>query len=339
MMGYYGYIYEEINCLLELFIVELFSGLYKYKEGRIMIEKERYLPYLAGTGMALIFGFSYLFTKEALSDVGPFHLLGFRFGIAALALSILRIFKVIKVEYKGKELYKLMAIALAQPVIYFIFEVLGIKLTNSSESGMMIALIPVVVTVLAAIFLKEYPNKIQVLFVTLSVAGTVFIIIMKSNELGSNMIGIIVLLIAVLCASVFNILSRKYSTDFKPIEITYAMMWIGAITFNTIAIIQHLVKGEISNYFIPLLNPKVVSAVFYLGILSSVVALFLVNYTLSKIEASRSAVFANLSSVTSIVAGVLIRHEPFYWYQIVGAIMILSGVWGTNYFGSKINRE
>lgn len=43
--------------------------------------------------------------------------------------------------------------------------------------------------------------------------------------------------------------------------------------------------------------------------------------------------------MTSIVAGVLIRHEPFYWYQIVGAIMILSGVWGTNYFGSKINRE
>ena len=117
------------------------------------------------------------------------------------------------------------------------------------------------------------------------------------------------------------------------------MMWIGAITFNAMAIIQHLIKGEIVNYFVPLSNFKVVSAVVYLGILSSVIAFFLVNYTLSKIEASRSAVFANLSSVTSIIAGVLIRHEPFFWYQIVGAIMILTGVWGTNYFGSKIDRN
>lgn len=303
-----------------------------------MTQREKYLPYLAGTGMALIFGFSFLFTKEALSEVDPFHLLGFRFGMAALVLSILRMVKIIKVDYKGKELYKLVAIALAQPVTYFIFEIYGIKLTNSSEAGMMIALIPVVVTILAAIFLKEFPSKIQVFFVGLSVIGAIFIIIMKSSEIGSNIIGIIVLLLAVLCASVFNILSRKYSTDFRPVEITFAMMWIGAITFNSIAIMQHLLKGEIANYFVPLLNLKVVSAVVYLGILSSVIAFFLVNYTLSKIEASRSAVFANLASVTSIIAGVLIRHESFFWYQIVGAIMILSGVWGTNYFGSKIDR-
>lgn len=303
-----------------------------------MTTKEKYLPYLAGTGMALIFGFSFLFTKEALSEVEPFHLLGFRFGMAAMLLSILKMAKVIKVDYKGKEIRKLIAIALAQPVTYFIFEIYGIKLTNSSEAGMMIALIPVIVTILAVIFLKEFPSKIQVFFVALSVSGAIFIIVMKSNEIGSNIIGTIVLLLAVLCASIFNILSRKYSTDFKPVEITFAMMWIGAITFNAMAIIQHLIAGKIVNYFMPLSNLKVVSAVLYLGILSSVIAFFLVNYTLSKIEASRSAVFANLSSVTSIIAGVLIRHEPFFWYQIVGAIMILSGVWGTNYFGSKIER-
>lgn len=305
-----------------------------------MTEKERYLPYLSGTGMALIFGFSFLFTKEALSEIDPFHLLGFRFGIAAMLLLILKMAKVIKVNYKGKDIRKLIAIALTQPVAYFIFEVFGIKLTNSSEAGMMIALIPVVVTILAVIFLKEFPKKIQIFFIGLSVTGTIFIIVMKSSEIGSNTMGILVLLLAVLCASIFNILSRKFSSDFKPAEITFAMMWIGAIVFNAIAVIQHLLSGEITHYFVPLLNGKVVSAVLYLGILSSVVAFFLVNFTLSKIEASRSAVFANLSSVTSIIAGVLIRNEPFSWYQMTGALMILSGVWGTNYFGSKsVNKK
>lgn len=300
-----------------------------------MTEDKRYLPYLAAIGMALIFGFSFLFTKEALNEVAPFHLLAFRFGLAAIVLLILYITKVIKVEYKGKPTKNLMAIALAQPVAYFIFETYGVKLTTTSESGMMLALVPVLVTILAAIFLKEFPTKIQALFVGFSVLGVIFIVVMKSSEIGSSFVGIMTLLLAVLCASIFNILSRKYSTEFTSVEITFAMMWIGAITFNSISIIEHLINGNINNYFIPLSNPKVVGALFYLGILSSIIAFFLVNYSLSKLEASRAAVFSNLSSVVSIIAGVMIANEPFYWYQIVGGIMILAGVWGTNYFGSK----
>jgi len=72
----------------------------------------------------------------------------------------------------------------------------------------------------------------------------------------------------------------------------------------------------------------------YLGILSSVVAYFLANYTLSKIEASRSAVFANISTIVSIVAGVVVLHESFQVYHVIGSIMILVGVWGTNYYKS-----
>ncbi|HAA80455.1 MAG TPA: EamA family transporter, partial [Thermoanaerobacter sp.] len=68
-------------------------------------------------------------------------------------------------------------------------------------------------------------------------------------------------------------------------------------------------------------------------VLSSVVAYFLNNYALSKLPASQASVFANLTTVISIIAGITIRHETFYWYHVIGAIMILIGVWGTNYFG------
>ncbi len=300
-----------------------------------MIIKEKNLPYVAGTFMSLIFGFSFLFTKEALTAIEPIHLLGLRFGVAALMLLALKLTKVIKVDYKGKKLHKLFFIALAQPVIYFIFEILGINMTSSSEAGMMIALVPVVVAILAAIFLQEIPTKLQTLFITLSVSGAIFIIIMKSSDINANTTGIIALLLAVLSGSVFSILSRKYSVEFKPMEITFSMMWIAAVVFNGIALIQHIYKGELINYFHPLTNPMVVTSVLYLGVLSSVVAFFLINFTLSKIEASRSSVFANLASVTSILAGVLIRNEEFYWYQLLGAVMILAGVWGTNYFSKK----
>ena len=43
-----------------------------------------------------------------------------------------------------------LVVALFQPILYFIFETVGVDLTSASESGIVIALIPVVVATLSA---------------------------------------------------------------------------------------------------------------------------------------------------------------------------------------------
>ncbi|MFP4660932.1 MAG: DMT family transporter [Halanaerobiales bacterium] len=292
----------------------------------------KYLPYIAGLTFSSIFGFSFMFTKEGLQLMKPFHLLGFRFGIAALALSILLILKVIKVDFKNKKMGLLALLAIVQPGLYFVFETLGIEMTTSSEAGMMIALIPVFVTILAAVFLKEKPSLIQLPFIILSVAGVIFIVLMRdSSGQTGKLLGIIYLLGAVIMAGIYNILSRKLSLSFKPLEITFIMMWSGAVFFNIMGFIKH--SGGVLSYFSPITDIHVLGSVIYLGLLSSVVAFFMMNFTLSRIEAAQSAVFANLTTIVSILAGVFIRGESFYWYQIVGGILIVIGVWGTNYYG------
>lgn len=82
-----------------------------------------------------------------------------------------------------------------------------------------------------------------------------------------------------------------------------------------------------------------VIALVYLAVGASVGGFLLVNYSLSHLPASQSAVFANLVTVVSIIAGVVFRREPFLWYQAVGAVAILLGVWGTNYFGFLARRQ
>lgn len=293
---------------------------------------KKYLPYFAGITFACIFGFSFMFTKEGLEVIRPFQLLAYRFTFAAISLSLLVLIGVIKIDYNYKRIKLLIILAIIQPGLYFIFETLGINNTTSSEAGMMIALIPVIVTILASIFLKEIPNKKQMFFILLSVAGVVFIVMMRDTGNNSgNITGILFLLGAVLMAGIYNILSRMLSLDFKPVEITFLMMWSGAILFNILAFYKH--QGDISSYFSPLIDSQVLISVLYLGLLSSVFAFLLMNYTLAKIEAAQSAVFANLTTIVSILAGVLIRGEPFVWFQIIGGIMIIIGVWGTNYYG------
>lgn len=301
-----------------------------------MSDNKKILPYLAGIIFSTIFGFSFMFTKTALNEVEPFHLLGFRFGFAAIVLTVLQIFGIIKINFKGKKLSMLLVLSLFQPVTYFICETIGVKLTSSSETGMMIALIPVFVTILATVFLKEIPTLTQLFFIIVSVSGVVFINTMKGSvEISSNILGIIILIGAVISAAIYNILSRKSSLSFNSVEITFIMMWVGTIVFNIIAIGQHISTNDLANYLAPVTNLQVLPSLLYLGVLSSVIAFFMVNYTLSKLEASRASVFANLTTIVSIIAGVVILKEDFYWFHIVGGGMILFGVWGTNYFGNK----
>ncbi|AIS53270.1 hypothetical protein TKV_c21380 [Thermoanaerobacter kivui] len=294
-----------------------------------------YYPYLAGIGMASIFGFSFMFTAMGLEVASPMELIAYRFLLAAFMITLLWVFGIIKLNYRGKNLWPLFLLSLSEPVVYFIFETYGVKYTSSSLSGLMIALIPVAVTALAAVFLKERPSLYQLLFILLSVTGVVFIIFMTGIESrNTSIMGFLFLLGAVLSAAFYSILARKSSLEFSPIEITFVMMWLGAIAFNILNLIDRMSKGySLSQYFSNLTNYKVLIPVLYLGILSSIVAYFLNNYALSKLPASQASVFANLTTVISIIAGITIRHEAFYWYHVIGAIMILIGVWGTNYFG------
>ncbi|MHB1393029.1 MAG: DMT family transporter [Clostridia bacterium] len=296
-----------------------------------------YLPYLAGIAISIIFGLSFLFTKQGLDDFSPMVLLSYRFGIAAVIIGLLTITGIIKVNFKGKSLKGIIILALFHPTVYFSMEAIGIKYTSSSEAGIMIALIPIVVMVLARIFLNERPSNIQKLFIMVSVLGVIFIILMSENlNIQGQLIGIIALLTAVFAGSVFSVLSRKLSKNFTSIEITFVMIMFGAVFFNLIAVIKGLMDGDLYNQYItPMTSLNGAVAVLYLGVISSIIAFFMQNYMLSKLQATNTSVFTNLTTIISIAAGTLIRHEAFYWYQLIGGIFIILGVWGTNFFSAE----
>lgn len=300
------------------------------------MRKHKALPILSGVITSIIFGLSFLFSKMALAIASPFELLSFRFLTAFLIMSALIVLKIIPINYKDKNIKGLILLGLMQPIVYFIFESYGIMFSSSSQAGLMIALIPICVSIMSTYLLHERPTALQIFYIILSVGGVMFIIIMSglSSE-NSTILGTILLLGAVISASIFNILSRKLSLEFTPMELTYSMMGLGTIFFNFVSISNHIINKDIKNYFSPLYNGSFLISIGYLGILSSIIAFFLINYTLSKIEASKSAVLANISTIVSIFAGVIFLKETFKYYHIIGSFMILIGIWGTNYYGIK----
>lgn len=296
-----------------------------------MEKRLRILPYFTALITSFIFGLSFLFSKKAMTVASPFMLLSFRFLAAFVVMTILILLKVIKVSYKNKPIKWLVVLAFVEPVIYFVFETYGIQRTASSVGGLMISLIPIAVAILAAYFLNEIPTSKQIAFIVTSVSGVILIVVMSgSDNQGTSVLGVLLLLGAVLSAAFFNIISRKISRYYSPMEITYFMMAVGAISFNSISLADHMVRGKLLQYFAPLSSTTFISSILYLGILSSIVAYFLINYSLSKLEASKTSVFSNISTIVSIAAGIIFLNESFEVYHIIGSALILIGVWGTN---------
>jgi len=292
-----------------------------------------YPAIIAAIGMAFFFGFSFIFTRSALEHIEPIHFLGFRFLLAAFVVNLLRWIRVIKIDIPFRRWREIVLLALFQPILYFVCETIGIQMTSASEGGMMVALIPIFTVSMAAIFLKERPAAPQVFSIFLSVAGVLLIGYMQATqEIGRNFLGLLILLGAPISGGAFSNLSRFYSRTFKPIELTYIMMNVGAVFFLGFSLLTHLFRGNLDQFLLPLGEPIVVTAIFYLAIFSSVVAFFLVNFTLSRLPASQVSAFPSLTTLIAVTSGVIILGESLYWYHFVGAFFIIFGVWGTNYF-------
>lgn len=286
-----------------------------------------------------IFGFSFMFSRIALGVSSPFVMLMYRFVLAFLTLNLLvfalRIAGVdhkadkevhwLRFSLRGKDIRPLIALGLVQPVIYYLCESYGISLTNSTFSGVIIALSPIVGLGLGALFLREYPTRAQVLFSFLSIAGVILMTLQQSSEGVVQPLGVLLLVMAVLSGTSYNILSRK-SSHFSSLEQTYVMMLIAAIFFTALAVWD--CRGDWRQLIAPITSLPFMASVLYLSVVSSNIAFLSLNFANSVLPVARVTSFCNLTTVISLFAGVIFLHEPFGWVSLLASIVIIIGVWG-----------
>lgn len=123
-----------------------------------------------------IWGFTFLASRVAQNYGSPFVLLFWRFALAFALMNLLCLTGRFHVHLHGRDLRPVLLAGLFEPVLYFPCEQYGLKLTSTSFSGVMIALIPLCSLIYGAVFLHEKATRRQVLFSVLSVARTAVLI-------------------------------------------------------------------------------------------------------------------------------------------------------------------
>ncbi|WP_339168432.1 DMT family transporter [Paenibacillus sp. FSL R5-0341] len=292
--------------------------------------------YIAAILYAAIIGLSFLFVKMTVTVAHPIDVLAHRFALSLIVVSIPVIFGWIKIRLSLRDLWRIIPLGLLSPVLFFAFQAFGLVSSNSSEAGIIQAMAPVFTLVLASVFLKERTSTMQKLFLLLSVAGVVFIFMMQGNGMSvGNLKGIALLLLSTVCFAGYGVLARPLTQKYKPMELTWVTLMVGCIVFNAASLIRHASSGSMMDYIKPLGDASYLGALAYLAILSTMISTLLASYALTHLEASQMSVFSNLSTLISIVGGAWILHEPVSGYHFIGALLIITGVLGTNMSGRK----
>lgn len=285
---------------------------------------------------SVIFGSTFLFTGNLVRTTAVSDVLALRFLISAVAFLILAAVGTIHVSYKGKDMRLLVATSMLEPILYFTFETKGLSGANTSLAGILCAMSPVVTVILETVILKERTTALQKLLLSISMGGVIVATFSAVNNTGENTVwGIACLAVAYLSGSLFTVCSRKVSAQFSAVEITFFSTMVGAVVFNGFSLIHHLGNGTLTAYFHPLANIENIVGFLFLGVLSSIVATIMNNYALARIQASNLSALGGISTVVSIVLGIIVNHEQWCLNQLLGTAMILTGAIGVNYLTLK----
>ena len=295
-----------------------------------LTKKALFTGCLCAAGAEILHGMSYAFTKQSTNAAGVFFILGWRFLIAAAVMTLCIAAGHIKVHFKGKPLMPLLRVIVLCPCVYFLGETLGISRTTSTECGIFVASIPVISLIASAVLLKNRPSALQSAGIATTLVGMVTCVAAVGMTSSLSVPGYLFLSMGVISYSLYFICVEKASA-YTSAELAYAMQISGAALFTALALIEAVRDGNVGTLVcLPFRDKAFLTAVLYLGIGCSVFAFWLSNAAIEKLGVNRAASFIGVATLVSVLTGTLMLREPLTPVQIVGAVLIVLGVYMAN---------
>ena len=304
------------------------------------------LPYLFAILKCVIYGSSILFTGALTESLDVLDVLALRFLMSFVVLWIFKVTGIIKIKVGVKDIFgktdrskfvkHLLLAALFEPILYMFFETLGISMVSGVTAGVVLSLQPVSSVICESVFLKERSGFLKELFLFIGIVGVAYISICTgASEGGNSILGIVILVGAVITSSLFQTFSRKSSMHFRSFEITYFVCMLGAVVFNGINVIRHIVNGSILNYFLPYTDAQNMIGFVFLAVVSTIIAACMNNYAIARMQITTMSAFGGISTITTVILGVIFDAEPLYYYHYIGMSLIIIRMVGVSAIAIK----
>lgn len=193
----------------------------------------------------------------------------------------------------------------------------GVVTVSAGVAGFIISQIPVVIALLAVLFLREKLSKMACLGMLISFIGVSLIALSHHHPEKGLDIGILFLLLAVISAGIYHVVYKHLLQRYHAIELTAYGIWGGTLSmlFYAPALWEE----------IPNATATATWAVIYLGIFPGLIGYVSWSYALRYIPASKAASSFYVMPILTTALGWLCLGEIPVWLALLGGLIALSG--------------
>lgn len=276
---------------------------------------------LAITIAAMIWGANAPISKWTLQFISVETLAFIRFYFAFIIFYLIfrPSLKVAKKDIPLMFLSGFIGISIHIPLLY-----IGLSLTGAINAAIIASSIPILTLFFSRFFLKEKISRKFMIGGILGLFGVVFIVLEPIFEEGfsDNLAGNLILLGAAVSFIVYEIISKRLTKrNYHATTITTYSYLIGFISFLPFYLMD-ITKNGI--YF---LNSQALSGIFYILFFSSLMAIPLWQWGISKLEISRVGFFLYLDPVVAFTVAFFLLGEVVTWHMLIGALFIFIGLY------------
>jgi drug/metabolite transporter (DMT)-like permease len=268
--------------------------------------------------LGIIWGLPYFFIKLAVQELSPFVV---AWGRIVLAASILLPIAWHRGALRSLGTYKLAvcSFAVVEFVIPFSVISIGERWIDSSITGILIAAVPLTITLISRFFGVHEPlGTGRLLGLALGLFGVVALLGFGTISEPFGWIGVGCMLLATLGYAIGPLIIQRYLSGLDAIGPVAASLLFASIILLPAAMMtlpQHL--------------PTAVAlwSIAVLGVLCTALAMLLMFYLVSHAGASRASVITYINPAVATLLGVLLLHEHLGVGGFTAFALILLGSW------------
>ena len=284
-------------------------------------KKTAWLPVFSLLVATILWASSFIALKLAFRSYDPMFVIFGRMVVASACFLFFLPGFLKKIDYRPGDIRLIGLMVLCEPCLYFIFEARALENTTASQAGMLCATLPLIVAVVARIFLKETISHRMVAGFLLAIIGASWLSISaeSSQDAPNPALGNFYEFVAMVCAAGYVTTCKYLTARYSPFFLTAIQAFVGAVFYLPLI---YLPEPSLPTAFVPV--PAL--AVVYLGAVVTLGAYGCYNFGVSKMPASQATAFINLIPVFTVILGWLILGEKFNLMQYLAAATVFAGV-------------
>jgi drug/metabolite transporter (DMT)-like permease len=266
---------------------------------------------------SFVWGTSDVVGKIALGTIPPVTLAAVRFAVALIILWSISRYRGARLILNGQSA----VLGVTGVALTFLFQNEGLTRTTAANASLLQGAVPVIVLLLASLYLGERLTVHRVWGVGIALVGVTVMTLVGRGTLAAPRMGDALVLASAGCFAAFVMLGRRAFAEHGTLPVLTGMLLWSLVVLLPAAVLELSVVAR------PVVGLHEAGLMLYLGAGCSALTYGLWGYALRHLEASRAVIFDNVIPVVGLAAAVLFLGErPTIWH-LAGGALVITGVW------------